>query len=153
MNITGMSNIGLQNLEDYILASELCSIAGIHIANINVILKRYNMVEDYDFIKFKAIVLLRKNSNWPPNFREIINSGELTNLRYLVPETQFKEVLCNPSFTNFPKVKVNNKKFLDCSSLPELFSKVPFIFSKSELEQYSDYKYIEIKYNKYIGFY
>jgi hypothetical protein len=151
--MTGLSNISLQNYENYVLASELVTIADIHIANVNVLIKRYNMVEDYDYIKFRSVTLLRKNANWPPNFKAIINSGKLTNLKYLVPLAQFTEILGKANLFDFKEVKIQDKRFIDCSSNLDLFTKTPFIFTEKELPDYKNYKYISLKKKKYLGFY
>jgi len=102
-------------LDDYILGNEIAKKANISIANISMLIKNHNLINGIDFLKFKSINLINKNSLYlPRNIRKIIDKYKFTDLSEYVPYIYFTELFefKLKNIKNFSIIKICNKKFV-----------------------------------------
>jgi len=132
-------------LKDYVLSTEVQKIGKFKTSNISMFIKKPEIIEGLDYMKFGGITVINKSperSNLYPNYiKKIIQENNLTDLTNLIPYSFLKETLENNLSVikgKYRKVKVQGKQFVEMDyELKDIFmlkSLVRIIVDDKELE-------------------
>lgn len=104
-------------LKDFTLSSEIAALNNLNMVNISIAIKKCDLVEGLDYLKFGGITLLsHKTDKLPKYIHNLLFSNEYTNMSKYIPYIYFKEI-CEGKISGisdkFKNVVISGKQFVE----------------------------------------